>query len=150
MVLCFAGDIISFTMPRLRRIFWVTVFAIILGAGWLVYNAVSVSLKAEHAHHAGRLTLTLLAEYVESRQGQWPSGWSDLEQLPPREHAGFHWPADSAEVQSYVSVDFKADPRELAKIPEKLFEIALPIGPYFEYRDVGGKQLQKSLQKYWR
>jgi hypothetical protein len=99
------------------------------------YKGVSDSLHAEHVLHAALLTVQLLDDYVASHGGEWPKSWANLEDLPPREWGMFEWPKDSHEVQTYVEVDFTADPKELAKQTPVEFDAVRPIGPYYPFKE---------------
>lgn len=50
---------------------------------------------------------------------------------------GYEWPAESAEIQKRVQVDFQAEPDVIVHQDPRAFEAIKPIGPYYEYRQYG-------------
>ncbi len=119
------------------RIVVILVVVAALVLGFCVYSGISTSLHAEHVLHAALLTIQLLDEYVDQHEGDWPSSWAELEELPNREGGMYEWPADSLEVQQYVSVDFSADPERLLRQKVGEFDAVLPIGSYYPFQDSG-------------
>ncbi len=124
-------------MRLANRIAVTVVVAAGLAIGFWLYLGISSSLHAEHVLHAALLTVGLLDEYVDQHDGQWPRGWAELEGLPRREWAMFEWPKDSREVQRYVTVDFAADPKRLAKQSVDEFDAVRPVGPYYPFKEHG-------------
>ena len=123
-------------MRYLTRVALIVILIAAVVGGVCIYQGVSASVHAEYVLHAALLTIELLDEYVGVHDGQWPRSWADLEQLPPRESM-FQWPADSGEVQKYVTVDFAADPKQLAGQMPAEFDAVRPIGPYYPFKDRG-------------
>ncbi len=116
-----------------RLILIVAVIAIFAAVA-CVYRGITASVHAEHVLHAALLTTQLLEEHIVERNGEWPRSWSDLETLPRREWAMFAWPADSRDVQRYVTVDFSADLQRLASQTIDDFDAVRPIGPYYDFK----------------
>jgi hypothetical protein len=108
-----------------------------LVVGWFTYQGISASIHAEHVLQAAQLTIQLLRDYVVRHDGEWPRSWSDLEGLPSRSWGMFEWPKDSQNVQRYVTVDFNADTRRLARQGVNGFDAVRPIGPYYPFKDEG-------------
>ena len=119
------------------RIIVILVVVAALVLGFCVYRGISSSLHAEHVYHAALLTIGLLDDYVKQHDGDWPSSWAELEELPNREGGMYEWPTDSREVQQYVSVDFSADPERLLRQKVGEFDAVRPIGPYYPFQDNG-------------
>lgn len=107
----------------------------VLAIGYCVYRGISDSLHAEHVLHAALITAGLLDDYVAQHNGEWPHSWTDLEHSRPGQGGIFEWPKDSLEMQKYVEIDFRADPRVLAKQTADEFDAIRPIGPYYPFRD---------------
>ena len=101
--------------------------------GWIVYRAASRSLQAENTLHATILAVQLVEQFVRDN-GRWPTSWKELEETQAPTQV-WRWPADSAEIQKRVFIDFQARPQQIAAQDPMSFEAIKPIGPYFEYRD---------------
>ena len=117
------------------RLFLIVAVIVIFAAIACIYRGITASLHAEHVLHAALLTTQLLEEHIVERNGEWPRSWSDLETLPRREWAMFEWPADSQEVQRYVTVDFSADLQRLASQTADDFNAVRPIGPFYDFKN---------------
>jgi hypothetical protein len=120
---------------------------------WMLYRGVTISLQAEGNLHATLFTIRLVEQFVADN-GRWPHSWDELEGLsittdPPSpaqgnvsairiggQH-GYECPAASPEIRKRVSIDFQADPEEIARQDPMTFGAIKPIGPYYEYRDYG-------------
>ncbi len=136
-----------------------------LGAGaWMVYRGIAVSLQAEETLHATLFCVRLVEQFV-AENGRWPRSWEELEELPASGEApspmsgrisvvriggqhGYDWPGASPEIRRRVSIDFGADPREIARQDPMSVAAIKPIGPYYEYRDYGFvASLQATIRK---
>ncbi len=73
-------------------------------------------LSAEDRLQATILVCDLVGDALDRNAGaRWPTGWAELEQLPPREWSRFRWPADAAEVRRFVEIDFDVALRDLPR-----------------------------------
>jgi hypothetical protein len=118
----------------LRAVIGVVIAGVAIGA-CLVYQGITISLRAEHALHATLLMVTVVEDYVKANNGAWPRSWKDLETLPPREWAMFTWPDDSTRLQEYVAIEFAIDPAKLARQRPEEFGAIRPIPPCYPYKD---------------
>jgi hypothetical protein len=126
------------------------VLVVIAGVGWCLYQAIDTAFHAEMALHATNEACDLTNRYVLEHDGAWPRSWDDLKQIncPPGTYNVFPWPESSARIQQFVTIDFAADPDQLAKQSVDEFEAIKPIGPYFHYKIYGFvSSLLESLQK---
>ena len=144
----------------MKRIALLVVLAALIAIAWLVYNGVSISIRAEHNLHSTLYVVRLVDEFVYENQ-RWPKSWTELEQMKfagdaytPRNgelnvlRVGgamtFQWPADSLTLQRRVTINFDADPNDIVDQNPMEFDAIKPIGPSYEYRDYG---IVDSLQK---
>jgi len=132
---------------------WLAVPALLaLGVGvWMVYCGVTASLEAENNLHATLFTISLVEQFV-AEKGRWPHSWDELEKLPvsggTADLQGHDWPGASTKIRRHVSIDFSADPREIARQDPMSFTAIKPVGRYYEYRDHGNIQsLQETIRK---
>jgi hypothetical protein len=136
--------------------------AICVGVG-MIYVGVSRSLRAEENLHATLFVIRVVEQFVDEN-GRWPKSWQELERTKVPSSApsplndgltsvvyiggqhGYEWPAESAQLQERVTIDFQADHEAIIGQNPMDFQAIQPIGPYYEYRDYGFvSSLQKSL-----
>jgi len=131
------------------RVLIFVVVAGVSGAAWCVYQSISTASHAEMALHATQEVCELTSQYVREHDGRWPRSWQELEQLdsPPGKFNLFPWPEKSTDLQEFVTIDFTADPDQLANQTIDDFEAIKPIGPYFPYKGYGEvRSLLESLR----
>ena len=119
----------------------------------MVYEGVTVSLRAEENLHAMLFTIRLVEQFV-SEHRRWPHSWSELEELTVSGEApnpangelsvvriggahGYRWPESSPHLQECVAIDFRADPQSIARGDPSDFQAIKPIGPFFPYLKYG-------------
>ena len=108
-------------------------------------------------------TIRLVDQYVHEND-RWPKSWSELEQMSfpsdapsslnsrfqdPR--SGYEWPAQSAYLQDYVAIDFRADVDAIIVQDPKDFDAIMPLNARYNtpiIREQGYvEMLQKTLAK---
>jgi hypothetical protein len=108
-----------------------------LGSGaWMVYRGIAASLQAERTLQATLFAIRLVDQFV-AENGRWPHSWAELEKLVVTDDSPDPWPTSSPEIRRRVSIDFDADPLEIAAQDAKSFTAIKPVGPHYEYRDYG-------------
>jgi hypothetical protein len=110
----------------------VAVLALVAIGFWCAYNALSGSLHAEKALHATQLTFEAVEDYVRQHDGAWPRSWNELERSSPQTSDAYSWAGGSNKIQEFVSVDFNANPDQLAKQAVAKFQAIKPVGPYYD------------------
>lgn len=109
--------------PRFRWKRWaLAAVALLVGCGiyyaarvyWIVYHNIPEA-------YAGWTTADLVLDHLEAHGGAWPTGWADLRAAGEHRLEG-HGPGpmrwDLGELERLVKVDWAADPKQLAAMPD--------------------------------
>lgn len=118
----------------MKRFIKIVAFIFALVATIVLWNgiqAVRAALDAEHTLHAYRLALELTNRYQETHAGEWPPDWKALEQLPYERGGMWEWPDDLAEIQERITIDFAANPRDVAELTPAEFTAISQRQPNF-------------------
>lgn len=91
---------------RLFRVGGIVILIVSVVVFVAILFSVQTALKAERNFHAVLNTITACNIYLTENEGRWPSSWADIDPLMPDER---DWG-----VHDSVTVDFNANPRELA------------------------------------
>ena len=129
----------------------------------MVYDGVSLSLRAEENLHATLFAIRLVEQFVHDK-GRWPASWDELEGLQFPNSApsplngersvlriggqhGYEWPGQAEHLKECVTIEFQIDHEFVARQDPMEFTVIKPIGPYYEYRGYGFVQsLQRTLK----
>ena len=156
---------------RRTRLLCVGLAAVVMLAivfiAWQLY-AVSLNLfETEKSLLTTVFTIRLVDQYVHEN-GRWPKSWSELEQMsfpsdapsplnsrfrmaPKDGGRGYEWPAQSAYLQDYVAIDFRADVDAIIGQDPKDFDAIMPSNARYNtpiIREQGYvEMLQKTLAK---
>ncbi len=99
-----------------RRIMVGCLFLAVAALGWLAYSLLSTWYGIPDAYAAWD-TGTLIIEYLDTHEGQWPRSWGELltAEGTLRQH-GRRLHTESRELPRRIKVDFSADPAKIARI----------------------------------
>ena len=89
-------------------------------------------LGPDKENYVVRSLFSIVEHYVESHDGQWPSSWEDLEQLP--ETGEWYEPMNFELAREVAEIDFDADVNELAQQSPSQFKAIRPKRPVLDYR----------------
>lgn len=89
---------------------WIVLIAFLSVIGTVIWNAYSAERKSNHSFMLDQ-TCELVANFMEKNQGQWPKSWDDLCQ-----------DNSCITLSNSITVDFRADPKELVNIDPDNFD----------------------------
>ena len=115
------------TQSRQRSHWWRYLLAglvvsIVAVLGLLAYAA-RTALIAEKHYQAFLYTHAATLQFVSQTDGNWPASWNDLAESNP--NSDFDW------VSKCVTIDFSANPAEIAKQTPESFDAIRPNEPCF-------------------
>lgn len=121
-------------MPNLLKLFLYGV----LGTGALFASSYSLGTffagQADENLDATLFTIRLVDRFVNDH-GRWPRSWSELEKTAAPPPQTFQWPAESAELQEQVKIDFRADLSRIVSEEPRRFRAIRPMGATHPYRE---------------
>jgi hypothetical protein len=82
------------------------------GAVYAVYQS---AMNAVHNSYAVWWVADVVIEHMETHDGAWPKGWSDLRESYASLTKKHHHPGTFEELESRVDVDWSASPEKLAQ-----------------------------------
>ncbi len=106
-------------------------------------------LDAEGEVYAMHVTPNVVEAYVNENNGAWPDSWEALKSGPQPVVFLQHDSIDYEIVLRKITIDFDADPAQLAQQIPANFTAIRPINPVYDYSDdYGIAQLIQTLKKY--
>jgi len=82
-------------------------------------------------NHAVRVMFSVVTDYMKRAEGDWPSGWVDLESLPSR--GDWYEPVDYTLIKREVEIDFTVDLQVLAGQSPAEFNAIRAKNPVFDF-----------------
>lgn len=107
----------------------VVVFAVLIS---VIAAYTRFQLGPDKENYVVRALFSIVENYVETHDGQWPESWEDLERLP--ETGEWYEPMNFELAREVASIDFNADVKELAQQSPEQFTAIKPRKPVLDYR----------------
>lgn len=122
--------------------------AIVLAGAVLVYQAITVSLQAEHTLHANYLVLAVVTSHLEKDNAEWPRSWDELSTTVASGQGGMYsWPNDREELRARVKIDFSLTTAQVAAMVPSNFTAIAPLGPHYPVSDGAVEQLLRAARR---
>jgi hypothetical protein len=109
-------------------------------AVFMIWQGISISLRAENTLHAYSLCLDLLEDYIKENQ-KWPDSWEALATVRPKESSIWDWPNDIGAIRKRVEIDFSLRLDQVAAMRPDSFSAVKQIGPNYGVDEAEIRQL---------